>query len=157
MHIPFAQFGLFGSADTARVRLENDTDDSSFYFTFCLEYGSRLGACYLHTAVSIDFAQAAVAPSPVGIEVVADFKFVSCETLLYLFGGDVLLATCNPRATGHRLHVYSACFHGDGVGIPLATEKPKFAGSFCFGSVGKVIAAYADSDERLARHILRRH
>ena len=44
MHIPFAQFGLFGSADTARVRLENDTDDSSFYFTFCLEYGSRLGA-----------------------------------------------------------------------------------------------------------------
>lgn len=38
MHIPFAQFGLFGSADTARVRLENDTDDSSFYFTLVTIY-----------------------------------------------------------------------------------------------------------------------
>lgn len=44
-----------------------------------------------------------------------------------------------PTCRGHRLYLYSACLHGDGVGIPLATEKPKFAGSFCFGSVDKVV------------------
>ena len=111
----------------------------------------------MHTAVSIDFAQSAVAPRTVGVEVVTDFKFIRRESLLYPFGGDVFLAICNPRATGHRLHINAVGFHGDGVGIPLATEKVKFAGSFCFGSVSKVIAADADSDERLTRHVLWRH
>ena len=151
MHIPFAQFGLFGSADTARVRLEHDADNG-----LATHRNGFLGG-YHHTAVSIKFAQTTIAPRTVGVEVVADFEFVSCETLLYLFGGNVLLAICNPRATGHRLHINAVGFHGNGIGIPLATEIPKIAGCICIRSVGKGVAAYAYSDERFAGHILWRH
>ena len=120
-----------------------------------MEYGSRLGACYLHTAVSIDFAQAAVAPSPVGIEVVADFKLVSRETPFHFFGGNALLAAISPRATGRRLYLYSVCFHGDGVGVSLV--RLEIAGDICFGSIGKVFSADVYPDKRLALHVLRHH
>ncbi len=99
-------------------------------------------------------AQSAVAPRPVGVEVVANLQLVGLEEPCR---GDILLAVIAPCCTRHRPDIYSVSLHGDGVGISLATKIVKFAGSFCVGSIGKGVAAYVYSDERLARHILWRH
>ena len=150
-----AQFLFLFCADAARVRLEHDADDCPAC-TGCRvsQHGGGLGISYPHTAVFIAFAQTTVAPSPVGIEVVAYLKLI-CLEKLHLFGGDVLLAAIGPVVSPRCLHLKPVGLHRDGVAVAGAGVKLAFGLSL--RGVGEGLPAEPYPDERLARHVLRHH
>ena len=94
-----SQLLFFLCSDAVPVRLEHDADD--FPCSTGIRVGqhrSWLGTCNLYTAVS-GLAQASVAPSPVGVEVVSDFRICIRNDVL---GG----AAVGPCITvyGHDIH-----------------------------------------------------
>ena len=68
------------------------------------------------------FAQTAVAPGSVGIEVIAYLKLVSTEKS-YFLGGDMLLSTSTPCAAARDLHFQPIGFDRNVIGAHLASRE----------------------------------
>ena len=85
----FAAESLFFSpSDTIRIRLEDNADNH----LSPTSVRTWFRVCYFLPSVRIDFAEATIAPCPVRVEIIADFKVIRLITLHFIGKNIIFLA-----------------------------------------------------------------